>query len=70
MDGSSTTATTTSNSTEIQTKADTPVQDIEKDLGFITVNGIEYKRYRKYDFAKGCIYFFSGCLTSSVVGVN
>merc|ERR1719273_1989271 len=42
---SSTTATTTTNSTENQTKADTPVQDTEKDLGFITVNGIEYKRY-------------------------
>ena len=73
MDGSSTTATTNSNSTEVQTKADTPVQDIEKDLGFITVNGIEYKRYRKYDFAKRCIYFFSSCfreIFSSVVGVN
>ena len=56
MDGSSTTATTASNSTENQSKADTPVPDTEKDLGLITVNGIEYKRYRKYDFAKGCIY--------------
>ena len=67
MDGSSTTATTTSNSTEVQTKADTPVQDIEKDLGFITVNGIEYKRYRKYDFAKDCIYSLAAVIVKKLL---
>ena len=47
MDGSSVNSTSTNPSGTDQNKTDKELEKLGKDLGTVTVDGVEYKRYRK-----------------------